>query len=157
MMRSVLFICTGNTCRSPMAERFFLELSREAGLSATAASAGTQAAYGMPLSRGAAAVFAERGLAPAPHRARRVDKALLDAADAVYCLERAHRDELLVKFPDAGAKLFVLREAAGLTPLDVSDTEGADAPQNRASATNIEEALKIIVRRESESYAQNPR
>jgi len=157
MTRSVLFVCTGNTCRSPMAERFFLELSRAAGLSATAASAGTQAAYGMPLSRGAAAVFAERGLDAAPHRARRVDKALLDAADAVYCLERAHRDELLVKFPDAKAKLFVLREAAGLSPADVEDPVGSDAAEYRACAASIEEALKIIVRRESESYAQNPR
>jgi protein-tyrosine phosphatase len=140
-----------------MAERFFSRLSREAGLSVTAASAGTQAAYGMPLSRGAAAVFAERGLDPAPHRARRVDKALLDAADAVYCLERAHRDELLVKFPDAGAKLFVLREAAGLSPADVEDPVGADAAEYRACASSIEEALNIIVRRESQSYAQNPR
>ncbi|MBI2386046.1 MAG: low molecular weight protein arginine phosphatase [Elusimicrobia bacterium] len=157
MMNRVLFVCTGNTCRSPLAERLFLELSREAGLSMTAASAGTQAAYGMPLSRGAAGVLAEHGIGPVTHLARRVDKALLDAADAVYCLERDHRDELLVKFPDAKAKLLVLREAAGLSPADVEDPVGADAGEYRACAASIEEALKIIVRRESESYAQNPR
>jgi protein-tyrosine-phosphatase len=155
MTRSVLFVCTGNTCRSPMAEYFFVKLSSEAGLSVTASSAGTQAAYGMPLSRGAAAVFAARGIGPVAHRARRVDKALLDAADAVYVMERAHRDELLVRFPDAKSKLFVLREAAGLKPVDVEDPVGADAAEYEACAASIEEALKIIVRRESN--VPNPR
>ncbi len=153
MIKSVLFVCTGNTCRSPLAEHLFVKLSREAGLSMTAASAGTQAAYGMPLSRGAAAVFAERGLGAASHRARRVDKALLDAAEAVYVMERAHRDELAKRFPDAKAKLFVLREAAGLAPADVEDPVGADAAEYRACAASIEEALAIIVLREKENHA----
>lgn len=157
MTKAVLFVCAGNTCRSPMAERLFLRASREAGLSATASSAGTRAAYGMPLSGGAAAVFAERGLRPVEHRARRVDKALLDAADAAYCMERAQRDELLARFPDARAKLFVLREAAGLAPADVADPVGAGAAEYRACADSIEEALAVIVLREKENHAPNPR
>lgn len=120
----------------------------------TAASAGTQAAYGMPLSRGAAAVFAARGIGPVEHRAQRVDKALLDAADTVYVMERAHRDYILTRFPDAKAKLLVLREAAGLKPLDVEDPVGADATEYNACAASIEEALKIIVLREREAHAQ---
>ncbi|MDD5301564.1 MAG: low molecular weight protein arginine phosphatase [Elusimicrobia bacterium] len=155
MTRSVLFVCTGNTCRSPLAEHFFVKLSREAGLPCAASSAGTQAAIGMPLSRGAAAIFAARGVGPVAHRARRVDKALLDAADAVYVMERAHRDELLARFPETKAKLFVLREAAGLKPVDVEDPVGADAAEYQACASSIEEALQIIVRRES--HAPNPR
>lgn len=157
MMNGVLFVCTGNTCRSPLAEHLFIKISREAGLSVTAASAGTQAAYGMPLSRGAAAVFAARGIGPVVHRAQRADKALLDAADAVYVMERAHCDELLIRFPGAKAKLFVLREAAGLKPVDVEDPVGADAAEYQACAASIEEALNIIVLREKESYAPNPR
>ena len=151
----VLFVCTGNTCRSPLAEHLFVKLSREAGLSVTAASAGTKAAYGMPLSRGAAAVFAARGIGPVVHRARRVDKSLLDAAEAVYVMERAHRDEILTRFPDAKAKLFVLREAAGLKPLDVEDPVGADAAEYTACAASIEEALHLIIRRQS--HVPNPR
>ncbi len=151
----MLFVCTGNTCRSPIAEHLFVQLSHEAGLSTTASSAGTQAAIGMPLSRGAAAVFAARGIGPVAHRARRVDKPLVDAADTVYVMERAHREELLARFPEAKAKLFVLREAAGLKPLDVSDPVGADAAEYNTCAASIEEALQIIVRRES--HAPNPR
>lgn len=155
--KNILFVCTGNTCRSPMAEHFFVKLSREAGLPCTASSAGTQAAIGMPLSRGAAAVFAARGIGPVAHRARRVDKALLDGADAVYVMERAHREDLISRFPDSAAKIAVLREAAGLTPLDVEDPVGADAADYIACASSIEEALNIIVPREKESYALNTR
>ena len=115
--KRLLFVCTGNTCRSPMAEHFFMRLSRDAGLSWTASSAGTQAAYGMPLSRGAAAVFAKNGIGPVEHRARRVDAALMNDADRVYVLESMHRDFLARLFPDLAAKVFVLRESAGLTPI----------------------------------------
>ncbi len=148
----LLFVCTGNTCRSPMAEHFFLSLSGEAGLPHTASSAGTQAEAGMPLSRGAAAVFATRDLGPVTHRARRVDSALLARSDAVYVMERAHRDELLLRFPETAAKLFVLREAAGMSPVDVKDPSGADAAEYKTCAASIEEALKTIVLREKEKH-----
>lgn len=157
MTLSILFVCTGNTCRSPIAEHLFVMLSREAGLSVAASSAGTQAAMGMPLSRGAAAVFATRGINPATHRARRVDAAMLKNAEAVYVMERAHRDDLVTRFPESASKISVLREAAGLQPLDVGDPVGADAAKYIACAFSIEEALRIIVPREKESYAPNPR
>ena len=140
-----------------MAEHFFMRLSRDAGLSWTASSAGTQAAYGMPLSRGAAAVFAKNGIGPVEHRARRVDAALMNDADRVYVLESMHRDFLARLFPDLAAKVFVLRESAGLTPIDVEDPVGADASEYEACAASIEEALKIIVRHEREPHAQIPR
>lgn len=153
--KRLLFVCTGNTCRSPMAEYFFLRLAHEAGLAWSVSSAGTQAPVGAPLSPGASAVFAARGIGPVAHRARRVDKTLLDAADVVYVMERAHRDDLLAHFPEAGTKIFVLREAAGLSPVDVVDPAGADAAAYQSCAAAIEEALEIIVRRES--LAPNPR
>lgn len=130
-----------------MAEHIFLRLCREAGLPWTTASAGTQASVGMPLSHGAAAIFTQYGVAHAAHRARRVDKALLDESDAVYVMERAHRDNLLARFPEAASKTFVLREAAGLTPVDIADPVGADAGY-QACAAAIEEALKAIVKPE---------
>lgn len=150
-----LFVCTGNTCRSPMAEQFFLRLARESGLDFLASSAGTAATTGMPLSRGATAVFASRGLGPVSHRARRVDAAILGDAQSVFVMERAHRDELTARFPQAASKISVLREAAGLTPLDIKDPVGADAAEYDACASSIEEALHIIVRRET--HVQNAR
>lgn len=156
-MKNFLFVCTGNTCRSPMAERFFLRLAKEAGLDWTAASAGTQAAYGMPLSRGAAAVFLKKGIGPVKHRAQRVDAAMMRDAERVYVMETAHRDYLKRQFTEHAAKIFLLREDAGLIPAEVEDPVGADALQYEACAASIEEAVKIIVQRETKHHAQNAR
>lgn len=150
-MSSVLFVCTGNTCRSPIAERLFRGLSKT-----PASSAGTHAAPGAPLSRGAAAVLAKRGL-PLEHRARRVDEAMLEEAGAVYVMERAHRDDLAARFARFAGKISVLREAAGLSPVDVEDPLGDAAEEYEACASSIEEALQIIATRESRHHAPNPR
>lgn len=152
--RHLLFVCTGNICRSPMAEHFLNRLTRDNGLPWTAASAGTAPhGIGMPLSRGASAVLAARGIGQAAmHRSRLLDAALLRAADTVYAMARGHREEILARFPEAASKTFVLREAAGLTPADVADPIGADAAGYEACADSIEEALKIIVQ-----HAPNPR
>lgn len=102
---------------------------------------------GAGLSAGAVRVLAARGLKGLTHRARRVDAAMLAEADAVYALTREHRDALKAAFPEHAAKVAVLREAAGLTPADVSDPIGEDDAAYEACAAAIEDALKIIIRR----------
>ncbi len=149
--RSVLFVCTGNTCRSPMAEQIFAKLAQEAGLPWTASSAGTHAAPGMPPSRGAAAILAARGLQPEAHRARPVDASMLEAADAVYVMERAQLDRLVSRFPQHAGKIAVLRQGA-----DIEDPVGGDAAKFEASAAAIEAALRNIILREIETHAPNP-
>jgi len=152
MSRSVLFVCTGNTCRSPMAERIFAKLARENGLNWTATSAGTHAAPGMPMTRLAAAAVAERGLDAGGHRARPIDAALLDGADSVLVMEAAQRARLVSRFPAFASKIALLGESA-----DIADPVGGDAAKYASCAASIEAALQNIVLREKEAYAENPR
>ena len=151
MTKKFLFVCTGNTCRSPLAERFFTRLAREQGFDAAATSAGTQAAAGSPLSEGAAAVFLKKNISIAPHRARRVDAAMLKDADAVYALESMHRDYLKRLHPEHASKISVLSST------DIKDPVGGDALEYEACAASIEEALKIIILKVRKNHAPNPR
>ncbi|MBI4371604.1 MAG: low molecular weight protein arginine phosphatase [Elusimicrobia bacterium] len=153
--RRLLFVCTGNTCRSPMAQFLLQRLAGEAGLPWSASSAGVAAVPGSPLNPAAARALAARGVAGARHAARPLDQALLDEADAVYALAREHRDAVAARFPKSAAKVKVLREDAGLAGHDVPDPLGADDAAYAACAASIEEALKLILRRET--HAPNHR
>lgn len=141
-MIDILFVCTGNTCRSPLAEALYNALGK-----GRAASAGVAAAAGMPLSRGAAEALKKRGLSLRDHRARRVDETMLQAARRVYVMERAHRDALVSRFPAFAAKIALLKEGA-----DVPDPVGAGPAEYEACASSIEEAVKILAAR-SQAHA----
>lgn len=86
-MLKVVFLCTGNTCRSPLAEALAV---RSWSDQASFASAGLQAIPGEPASEGARRVAAEMGADLERHRARPVDARLLDEADWVIGMTRAH-------------------------------------------------------------------
>lgn len=153
--RRFLFVCTGNTCRSPLAQHLFARMAREAGLPWTAASAGLGAFPGAPLSAGAEKVLASRGIVNVRHAARPVDSEALGEADVVYGLSREHVESLEARFPAAAAKIRLLRADAGLKPADVRDPVGEDERAYAETAAAIEEALKIILERES--HASHPR
>lgn len=130
-------------------------LARQARLDWVFASAGTDAIDGTPLSRGTTECFSARGIGEVMHAARRLTAAVVAEADEILTLTRAHRREIVEHFPEAAAKTFVLREAAGLKPVDVEDPVGAAAAVYEACAASIEEALKILIGRRT--HAKNPR
>jgi protein-tyrosine phosphatase len=104
---------------------------------------------------GAVNALAARGIQGVRHAARQLDADMLDAADAVYALTRSHRDVIAARFPRFEAKVVVLREAAGLPGADVADPYGGDDALYEECAALIEEALTILIRRNS--HAQNAR
>jgi protein-tyrosine phosphatase len=145
--RRLLFVCAGNICRSPMARFLAERMAREAGLPWSAASAGLAALVGEPMTPAAARALSARGVAGARHSARALDEKALAAADAVYAMTRAQRDEIAARFPARAAKALVLREAAGLPDPDVADPYGGTDAAYEECASRIEEALKVLIRR----------
>lgn len=143
----VIFVCTGNTCRSPMARFMAERLARDAGLPWIVGSAGVSANDGAPLSQGAQRVLAAHGLKGLKHASRRIDAGMIAAADRIFAMTRAQRDAMIAEFPDHSQKIVVLREDAGLPGADIADPAGGTEADYERCAALIEEALKILIRR----------
>lgn len=98
----ILFVCTGNTCRSPMAAA----LARARGVDA--ASAGLYAASGAAATPQAVRAAAEMGGSLAGHRAQPVTEELMETASAVYAMTESQKEELLRRFPGSAGKIRTL-------------------------------------------------
>lgn len=153
--KKLLFVCTGNICRSPIAQFLAARMAREAGLPWSAASAGVAAEVSWGMEPGAVKALAARGVTSASHSARQLDERMMAESDAIYALTRSHRAVIVSRFPAHAAKVAVLREAAGLPGTDVADPYGESDAAYEECAVLIEEALTVLIRRSS--HAQNAR
>ena len=139
MIKRVLLVCTGNICRSPLAEALLLRTLKERDIEGVhVTSAGTGAWDGAPASEGAYLVGLERGLDLSAHRARLLTRELVDEADLILTMARHHRarvDEL-----GGEGRVFVLGEYAGLEgdPAEVSDPFGGDLDVYRRTCVELE-------------------
>lgn len=106
-MAHILFLCTGNTCRSPMAKCLMEDMSKRLHLPITCDSAGLIAFLGAPASPGAQRAMAARGLSLRGHRSKRISTALVKKADVVLCMTEAHRNEYIQRFPEYAGKAHV--------------------------------------------------
>jgi protein-tyrosine phosphatase len=105
-IRRILVVCLGNICRSPMAE--YVLRKHLQGRGVTVESAGIAATNGARIDPLALGVLAAHGIDADGHVARRLEQAMLDAADLVLVMERAHLDFIRARFPSATGKTFLL-------------------------------------------------
>lgn len=133
---SILMVCTGNVCRSPMAERL-----AEARLAArlgdphpfSVSSVGVSALTGQDMQPGARVVLTERGVDADGFVARQATAEEVDSADLVLTATRAHRTAVLRMAPGSMRRTFTLRELGRLVPL-IEPAGSADGPVLRAAA-----------------------
>ncbi|SNR77685.1 hypothetical protein [Blastococcus mobilis] len=132
----ILFVCTGNICRSPLGERltraFADEVLGERAHDLTASSAGTEAVVGRGMDPSSAQVLVGLGGDPSGFEARQLTSAIVDEADLVLTMTRAHRRKVLEVSPRALARTFTLLEAAELlADAPTEDRSGAGDPADR--------------------------
>ena len=138
-MDKIVFICTGNTCRSPMAEGFFRALGGEEKTGLAAQSAGMYTSDDLPASGNAVTAAAELGADITSHRSHMLTPELAHEAKYLVCMTGAHYDRLCELFPDCADKIFTL------LPEDISDPFGGDLATYRRSAAEIDKGVQAII------------
>lgn len=172
----VLFVCTGNICRSPTAERLAAAYASQTEIpNVQFASAGTRAVVGSPVHPQAAVVLNGLGGDASGFAARQLTPRIASGADLILTMSTAHRDTVLELVPHKLHRTFTLREAsclasentarsiqelaefrsflAGSSLTDVTDPIGQDADIFKAVGAEISELLPPILRLCGSSFA----
>lgn len=133
-MKKILFVCTGNTCRSPMAEAIF-NAAAPGGFCAF--SAGIAAPCGKPVSENSVSALKEIGI-QTNHKSVPVTKELLEDYDYIVGMTGNHANKLIADYPDFTEKIFAF-------PFDVGDPYGCDLAVYRKCREQIQHGIDMII------------
>lgn len=138
---SVLVVCTGNICRSPIAERV-LQAALDAATPAGAprvrvVSAGTGAVVGHPVEPEAAAIVVRSGADPEGHAARQITATDVRDAALVLTATREHRSAVVRLVPAAVRRSFTVREAGRIAAARAGEVRGTDPAERLASLVDV--------------------
>ena len=137
----IVFVCTGNTCRSPMAERYFnAAVCRNENVCAV--SAGLYADENMIMSYGSQRALANAGVDAGNFRSRNLTAAMCAGADMIIGMGAAHCREIIRRFPEYASKVTALLDFT--VGGDVADPFGGDETAYRRCLEQMIPALEVI-------------
>jgi protein-tyrosine-phosphatase len=145
---NILFVCTGNICRSPFAQALFIKLVTQKRLRGIAVeSAGLLALPGNSATYMAQRVAREFGVDLAGHKAKTISKALVTWSSLILVMEKSHQDTLVTDFPEAEGKTRLIRHFAryGSKRRGIADPYGLKYEAYRFCFLDIEDAVLGLI------------
>lgn len=143
----ILFVCTGNTCRSPMAEGILKDLSYKNNLNIQVYSAGIFALEG-DISSNSITALDKIGIDISDYKAKPITNNMLQSADLVLTMSKSHKEYLLHQHPNYEDKIFTLKEYVYKNDEDIMDPYGGDLKLYLEVRNDILKSIMDLLKKE---------
>lgn len=138
----ILFICTGNTCRSPMAEGILKDMAKKRDLDIRVSSAGIFAQEDGPIAENSIQALKEIHIDISHYRSKSLDEDMVREADLILTMGHSHKSFIEEKYPASQGKLFTLLEYVYGFNDDIGDPFGGDIDIYRYTRDEIYQAIR---------------
>jgi len=143
-MPRILFVCTGNICRSPAAEALLKDRLERNGLTGwEVESAGTWTVDGRSASRYMVQLLGKRGLDLTQHRSRPVNRCMIERADLVLAMTQNHAEALRLEFPDQAEKIYLMSQMKDSRHYDIDDPYGGSLMEYQACVKELTDLIDV--------------
>ena len=146
-MQKIMFVCTGNICRSAMADKLLAKRVSEEKMDIEIYSCGTFAEQGDYPTTEAIEVMQEYDVDMKVHRATNIRKSNIQQMDLILCATTSHKNMVLQLYPNLQGKIYTMKEYVGDTEngIDIPDPWGFDLTIYRICAAEINKIIEKII------------